>query len=395
MRRLAASLVINCHLNPIAVFSIVPAMNKQAPHLSPGRRALIAFPHDRMGGAERVTRTVAEAALRSGRYDEVVLFVMSRGDTGTLSDLAKYPAAKFIFSKARRQRSGLIDLARICRKGPWDLAFSSFSDLNAAFSLMRRLGWLRVRRLVTRESTMVFERDFGWKTRLARGLYKFYGRQDLILCQTKRMAELLTKHTGGRFERITDVIPNPVSFTAANAMDIPPDETGLPPGPRIVWCGRLAPVKSPLRAIEALSLLHKGGKSDTSLVMIGDGPMREEIEAKAEALGLAGHVKLTGFLQQPFAIMRACDAGLITSDVEGFPNVILEMLCSGIAGIASTDCAGGLDEIPGVRLSQEKSPAALADTLASVLGNPEATSATGRFLEARHPMTFLDQLAGD
>lgn len=370
-------------------------MSETEPKTPLKRRALIAFPHDKIGGAEGITRTVAEAALRSGRFDEVTLFVMSRGDTGPLRDLARFPAAKFVFSKAKRQRSGLIDLARICRKGPYDLAFSSFSDLNAALSLLRRIGWLRVRQLVSRESTMVFERDFGWKTPLARGLYKFYGRQDLIICQTKRMADLLTLHTGGRFEAITDVIPNPVSFAAAEAMKLEPDDNGLPPGRRMIWCGRFHPIKAPVRAIEMLSLLHKAGHDDLSLVMVGEGQLRGETEAKVRELGLEAHVKMTGFIPQPFAIMRACDVGLISSDVEGFPNVALEMLCAGVRGIACTDCAGGLDQIPGLKLSREKTAESLAETMISLLESPPDISAKQAYLDVRHPAGFLDRLSGD
>ena len=356
---------------------------------------MIVFPHDAMGGAERVTRTVAYSAIQSGAFDEVTCFVLSRGNTGTLDRLSKLPGAKMVYSSARRMAKGMPDLFRICRQSHYDFAFCSFADLNAILCLFRALGILRTKRLVTRESTMIFERDLGWKGPIVRQLYRVYGWQDLIVCQTERMAASLTKNTHGRFSKITVVIPNPLDFESALALDAPRDGIlDLIPATRrkVVWCGRMVPVKSPLRAVETLAELHAAGLDDTHLVMIGDGPMRAEVEALAERLGISGHLTLTGFHALPLTLMRACRAGLVTSNVEGFPNVIFEMLYAGVSGVASTDCAGGLAEIPGVVLADEKTPASLAKAVVEILPFKRPSMEIAPYLETRRPDEFFIRL---
>jgi glycosyltransferase involved in cell wall biosynthesis len=357
-------------------------------------KALILLPHDSPGGAERITMIVAEAALKSDRFSEVVIFVLSRGDTGTLAHLAAYPRARLIFSQSKYMRGALFDLLRLCRQSRYDFVFSSFADLNALVSCLRRFRLLRARRLVTRESTMIFERDLGWKTPLIRGLYRLYGQQDLIVCQTERMAQSLNSHTASRFAPLLRTIPNPVSYAIAGQFNAPQSIELSDRENRIVWCGRISAVKSPLRAIETLACLHRMGWTTARLVMIGDGPMRAETEALAHQLGLGAHVEFTGFVSQPVDIMRTSRVGLMTSDVEGFPNVILEMLSTGMAGVASTDCAGGLDEIPGVVVARDKTPQALAEALLLARSQSEQSAEVREFLDARHPGVFFEQLLG-
>lgn len=353
------------------------------------RRALIIFPHDAIGGAERVTRIVGEAALRSGHFDEVTLFVMSRGDTGNLSKLSSLNGANIIFSKSKRQLIGLKDLILICRKNSYDFIFSSFADINAALCVMRRVRWLKTKQLVTRESTMFFERDFGWKTPFVRGLYNLYGSQDKIVCQTESMANSLTQHTKKKYSLITTVIPNPITFEDSV---ITPDDSGLPFGKKIVWCGRLSHVKAPLRALETLSILHDRGYKDLKLIMIGEGPLRRDLEAMIRERELEDHVVLIGFHPRPIAVMRACQVGLITSDVEGFPNVILEMLSAGVKGIVSTNCAGGLDQIPSLILSKNKTVDELASNIIKAFNQDGFYSEIKKFLMCRHPQKFLQML---
>ena len=89
--------------------------------------------------------------------------------------------------------------------------------------------------------------------------------------------------------------------------------------------------------------------------------------------------------------MAHCDLGLLTSDTEGFPNVVLEMLAAGVPGVVTTNCAGDMKDIPGVWIADEPSPTALADTIIRVreLLGPSALPA---FLESRSPRHYFAQI---
>lgn len=361
------------------------------------RQAIFLFPTDQMGGAERVTRMLAGAALHSGNFDKVTCFVLSRASRGTLNSLATDPRLKLVYTEARSEIRGLPKLIRTLTSERYQLVFSSHAHLNAAASLLRGLGILQTKRLVTRESTMIFERDLGWRGQIIRQLYKFYGKQDLIICQTKRMAESFAVNTSGKFATRTITIPNPIDLdTVAAARTLPSEQLiSIPKAAyKIVWCGRLSPVKFPLRAIDTLAVLHHSGRTNVHLVMIGDGPLRSEIIAYAQALKLSRHVTLTGYHSAPAALMQHCHVGLMTSDIEGFPNVILEMLAAGVSAVITTDCAGDLNEIPGVYIARSSTPAALAETLIPLLVARKQHQGEGivNFLLERSPENFLRKL---
>ena len=62
------------------------------------------------------------------------------------------------------------------------------------------------------------------------------------------------------------------------------------------------------------------------LHLIGDGPMRGELESLVGELGLATDVQFHGFVENPYPLMRCCDLLLLPSHYEGLPNVVLEAM---------------------------------------------------------------------
>ena len=128
------------------------------PHI---KRALFLFPTDVMGGAENVTRMLAEAALKSDLFDEVICFVLSQEDHKTLTYLTEDSRTQLIHTGAKSEKGSLHKLFRILTKHQYDLVFSSHTHVNSAASLMRKLKLLKTEKLVSRESTMIFERKMG------------------------------------------------------------------------------------------------------------------------------------------------------------------------------------------------------------------------------------------
>ncbi|MDJ0322650.1 glycosyltransferase [Cryobacterium sp. PH31-AA6] len=96
-----------------------------------------------------------------------------------------------------------------------------------------------------------------------------------------------------------------------------------------VSVGRLSPEKNQARLIRAFSRVHRTTPT-TRLVLVGDGPLKSELEALIASLGLEGSVILTGEQRNPHAIMAAADCFALSSDYEGQPMVILEALVLGL-----------------------------------------------------------------
>ncbi|WP_025158617.1 glycosyltransferase [Leifsonia aquatica] len=108
--------------------------------------------------------------------------------------------------------------------------------------------------------------------------------------------------------------------------------------------GRLSPEKNQGRLIRAFAEVHDAHPK-TRLVIVGDGPLADELEALIAERGLQGAVFLTGMQRNPHAIMAAADCFVLSSDYEGQPMVILEALVLGLP-IVTVEFASAKNALP-------------------------------------------------
>ena len=101
----------------------------------------------------------------------------------------------------------------------------------------------------------------------------------------------------------------------------------IPAAPRLACIGRLSEQKGHLLLLEAAKLLAVQGL-EFKLVLVGDGPLRSDIEKQILQLGLQNHIEITGWasgdrVQQEILASRAM---VLPSFAEGLPVVIMEAL---------------------------------------------------------------------
>lgn len=101
----------------------------------------------------------------------------------------------------------------------------------------------------------------------------------------------------------------------------------VPDVPRLVSVGRLSEQKGQLLLIEAVGRLLDEG-CDVELVLVGDGPMRREVESHVSSLPQPGAVRLLGLLDNESVRleMLAARATVLPSFAEGLPVVLMESL---------------------------------------------------------------------
>lgn len=113
---------------------------------------------------------------------------------------------------------------------------------------------------------------------------------------------------------------------------------GVPPGrPLLCYVGSLEPRKDVLELPQVLAQLAGRLPVRPVLLVVGDGPQREELRARAAELGLAEDVVLTGHLADPEHVrdaLRAADAVLLLSRAEGLPQVLVQAAAQGTPFVA-------------------------------------------------------------
>ncbi len=108
--------------------------------------------------------------------------------------------------------------------------------------------------------------------------------------------------------------------------------------PRIVTIGRLVQQKNQALFLEAGSRLAKA-YPELELMIVGEGPLRAQLQRQAQELGLSERVSFAGERRDTDAILRQASLFWLTSRWEGMPNTVLEALASGVPVIA-TDVGG-------------------------------------------------------
>jgi glycosyltransferase involved in cell wall biosynthesis len=106
---------------------------------------------------------------------------------------------------------------------------------------------------------------------------------------------------------------------------------------------RFWPEKRPLLWVETASLVARHCPT-AHFLLVGDGPMREEIIQSSKLQGMHGRLHLIGESRDIAAPLSAMDVFLLTSQFEGTPNVVLEAQHLGLP-IISTDAGGTREAI--------------------------------------------------
>ena len=65
---------------------------------------------------------------------------------------------------------------------------------------------------------------------------------------------------------------------------------------------------------------------ETNVVLVGDGPLRGELESYADKLGLAERVTFTGWVDEPRLTLRTCDVFALPSHSEALPLAVIEAM---------------------------------------------------------------------
>ncbi len=109
----------------------------------------------------------------------------------------------------------------------------------------------------------------------------------------------------------------------------------------IITTGRLIPSKNHISLVRIFSKLKR---KDWKLKILGDGPEMKNLKTEINNLNLNDSIELLGKTNNVTEYLNHSSIFAFTSKSEGYPNALVEGMCSGLACI-SYDCPAGPDEI--------------------------------------------------
>jgi glycosyltransferase involved in cell wall biosynthesis len=131
-----------------------------------------------------------------------------------------------------------------------------------------------------------------------------------------------------------------------------------------------------LRAFESVN----SDVPNSSLIIVGDGPLSADLKTLANKLGIDGSTHFTGYLprrEDVYAVMKRCNLGVFPSWYEGFCVAAVEAMAVGLPVVVSDiDVLNEVVGDPGV-YADPNNPTEFADAITNLLKNPQKRERLG------------------
>jgi glycosyltransferase involved in cell wall biosynthesis len=302
---------------------------------------LMVLPNLEPGGAERVSVNLANAWTARGLKVEIALL----HNAGSFADQLAPGVAVTVFG-VHRARQAILPLGRyLSRRRP-----------HATLAVMPPATWITAAaRVWARSPTrLVLAEHTDWSApRLSPPNPNTMGfhAQTQVACRIAAARVAVSEGVADALARIAkiprrevEVIHNPITPLAPDGEA----DAGIlaawnaAKGRKLIAVGALKPAKDFATLLHAVARLRK--TMPVSLLLLGEGPLRRDLEALRSQLHLEDCVHMPGFAPNPQAYLRRADVLVLSSTNEGFANVLVEALACGLP-VVSTDCRSGPREV--------------------------------------------------
>jgi glycosyltransferase involved in cell wall biosynthesis len=287
------------------------------------------------GGAERVMLNLLTELHAHGYHVGVIIF----SHNGQLSSMLTNGIPVYNLNTNMLRRS-ILPLIRTIHMLKPKVVFSTFGYINVSL-LAIRWAFPKNTKIWVREANIpsisLQNNDY---PKLMKFLYRLlYKKADKVICTSKRMRDEFILDFSVS-QSIIDVIPNPVDIDKIR-LSASPIKRFYKGGVCYVASGRLTFQKGFDRL---LSWFNELENKKSTLVILGDGGLKEELIIKVKLLNIQDRVRFLGFCNNPWQWYAGADAFLLPSRWEGMSNAALEALACG-APVIATHESGGIGEL--------------------------------------------------
>jgi glycosyltransferase involved in cell wall biosynthesis len=337
------------------------------------------------GGVERQCLVLARE-LRMRGMDVVLVVHQLRGELLPLLP-ERVPVVNL---HSARTLQDVVRLQRFLRDHQPNVFIANVDHNNIAASLAKVFACSKTKLVICQHNPLTagYHATVNWKHRVVPLFYRVLApRIDHAVAVSEGIAEELIRRGGFPSHKVS-TIANAVigdDFEERASAQVHHPWLHAKDRPVFVSAGRLVEMKDHRNLLHAFALYLQ--QRPARLLILGIGPMLDELLTLAQALNVAQHVGFLGFVQNPLPYMREADAFVLSSRSEGFGNVLVEALGCGTP-VVSTNCRHGPAEILGHGEYGILVPPQDPESLCMALG---------QIIDERHrwPVDLLRTRAGD
>ena len=272
-------------------------------------------------------------------------------------------------------------------------SFTSQTLINSSIGFFKRLGFLKRTKVIVRESNSIFKLMTGLKLKRYELSYNVgYSGVDLVICQTAFMKNQLIEGLPWLPKKVNIcVIDNPINLEVINEK-AKEQIKGLEQKEFIVAAGSLHPKKGFDILLNSFSQFHEQYPS-IELYILGEGKERGALTEQIKSLDLEDAVFLKGFISNVYPYFKYAKLCVMSSRIEGFPNVLLQMMSQNHK-VVSTISAGGIENIEGIFTAPILDAEKLKDAMIKALNTDTSGNRLlfDSFLEKRDYKSFINKI---
>ena len=312
-----------------------------------------------MGGAERMLADIVPRLRRLGVESSILS--LARGSAAIESALRdKAAAVDCNFGRSRHPYLpwAMASAGLSLRRARADLVHAHLFPAQLVAAAVSPLLKPSTPLLITEHSTHSWRRDFRVLGPVETWMYR---RATCVACISQATLEALAQSVPGVDASQWAVIPNGVDLSRFSAK--PPQGSQMAFPQTLISVGRLVSPKGMHRLVAAVARMRRS----VPVVIVGDGPMRQTLQAQIDSLGLGDRVKLLGNRDDVPDLLKKAALYVQPSEWEGFGLAAVEAMASGLAVIHS-GCPGLAEVVgPGGLAVDCNDPAVLANAIDTLL----------------------------
>lgn len=340
-----------------------------------GRRITLVIPSLGPGGAEKVMSILATGLVKSGSV--VTLITIDGYRTGDFFTVS--PEVSRVKLGISGQSNGIVKaiisnaerihvLRKAIKNTNPEIVISFLSETNILSLLAMRKSRIPV---LVSEHTDPFRCPLSWPWSILRNLS--YRWADALVVPNSQIG----KYFSPLLKDKVNVIGNPVVPTRDRKSEKQQNDNKK----KIVSIGRMTEEKRHELLVTSFAKVVKEFP-DWRLIIIGDGPLKSDLEQLRDAFGLNSQIELPGIIEEPWVFLaHEAEIFVLSSSYEGFPMALCEAMSEGLA-VISTRYHSGVNELieegKNGLLTAVNDSNALADQIRFLITHPDERNDMGR-----------------